>query len=161
MAEVESGELTDWPKLAKGVRLCRLHEATLIIAKLDTLASDVAFVSALVESGVEFTIVDFQQADRLTVHISAAVVEHEGKTLSERTKAALATAGAPDTARLWLDRAEDEGIVMIDDMREEAAKKAEGESLRWSDLTGILDRASCGATAWWWPWAGGGRDPGS
>jgi DNA invertase Pin-like site-specific DNA recombinase len=44
------------------------------------------------ESGVEFTAVDFPQANRLTVHILAAVAEHEAKMISERTKAALAAA---------------------------------------------------------------------
>jgi DNA invertase Pin-like site-specific DNA recombinase len=68
--------------------------ATLIIAKLDRLARNVHFVSGLMESGVEFTAVDFPQANRLTVHILAAVAEHEAKMISERTKAALAAAKA-------------------------------------------------------------------
>jgi DNA invertase Pin-like site-specific DNA recombinase len=67
---------------------------TLIIAKLDRLARNVHFVSALMESGVEFTAVDFPQANRITVHILAAVAEHEAKMISERTKAALAAAKA-------------------------------------------------------------------
>jgi hypothetical protein len=37
--------------------------------------------------GVEFTAVDFPQANRLTVHILAAVAEHEAKMISERTRA--------------------------------------------------------------------------
>lgn len=92
--EVESGKRNDRPKLAEALRLCRLHKATLIIAKLDRLARNVAFVSDLMESGVEFVAVDFPQANRLTVHILAAVAEHEAKAISERTKAALAQAKA-------------------------------------------------------------------
>ncbi|MFY9290382.1 MAG: recombinase family protein [Methylorubrum rhodinum] len=92
--EVESGKRSDRPKLAEALRLCRLHKATLIIAKLDRLARNVAFVSSLMESGVEFTAVDFPQANRLTVHILAAVAEHEAKLISDRTKAALAAAKA-------------------------------------------------------------------
>jgi hypothetical protein len=64
----------------------------LVIAKLDRLARNVAFISNLMESGVEFHAVDFPQANRLTVHILAAVAEHEAKMISERTKAALAAA---------------------------------------------------------------------
>jgi DNA invertase Pin-like site-specific DNA recombinase len=60
--------------------------------KLDRLARNVAFVSALMEAGVEFEAVDFPQANRLTIHILAAVAEHEAKVISERTKAALAAA---------------------------------------------------------------------
>lgn len=94
VVEVESGKRNDRPKLAEALRLCRLHKATLIIAKLDRLARNVAFVSALMEAGVEFVAVDFPQANRLTVHILAAVAEHEAKIISERTKAALAAAKA-------------------------------------------------------------------
>ena len=92
--EVESGKRSDRPKLQEAIRLCRLHKATLVIAKLDRLARNVAFVSNLMESGVEFTAVDFPQANRLTVHILAAVAEHEAKAISDRTKAALAAAKA-------------------------------------------------------------------
>jgi DNA invertase Pin-like site-specific DNA recombinase len=46
----------------------------------------------LMEAGVEFEAVDFPQANRLTIHILAAVAEHEAKTISDRTKAALAAA---------------------------------------------------------------------
>jgi DNA invertase Pin-like site-specific DNA recombinase len=94
VTEIESGKRSDRPKLADALRLCRLHGATLIIAKLDRLARNVAFVSNLMESGVEFTAVDFPQANRLTVHILAAVAEHEARAISDRTKAALAAARA-------------------------------------------------------------------
>ncbi len=94
VVEVESGKRNDRPKLQEALRLCRLHGATLIIAKLDRLARNVAFVSNLMESGVEFTAVDFPQANRLTVHILAAVAEHEAAMISARTKAALAAAKA-------------------------------------------------------------------
>jgi DNA invertase Pin-like site-specific DNA recombinase len=92
VTEVESGKGSDRPKLAEALKLCRLHGATLVIAKLDRLARNVAFISNLMESGVEFHAVDFPQANRLTVHILAAVAEHEAKAISERTKAALAAA---------------------------------------------------------------------
>jgi DNA invertase Pin-like site-specific DNA recombinase len=92
--EIESGKRSDRPKLAEALKACRVHGAKLIIAKLDRLARNVAFVSNLMESGVEFEAVDFPQANRLTVHILAAVAEHEAKMISERTKAALAAAKA-------------------------------------------------------------------
>ena len=59
VVEVESGKRNDRPKLAEALRLCRLHGAMLIIAKLDRPARGVAFISNLMESGVEFTAVDF------------------------------------------------------------------------------------------------------
>jgi DNA invertase Pin-like site-specific DNA recombinase len=92
--EVESGKRNDRPALLDALALCRIHGATLIIAKLDRLARNVAFISNLMESGVEFTAVDFPQANRLTIHILAAVAEHEAGLISQRTKAALAAAKA-------------------------------------------------------------------
>jgi DNA invertase Pin-like site-specific DNA recombinase len=94
VVEVESGKRNDRPAIAEALRLCRLHRATLIIAKLDRLARNVHFISSLMEAGVDFVAVDFPQANRLTVHILAAVAEHEAAMISARTKAALAAAKA-------------------------------------------------------------------
>ena len=94
LVEVESGKRNDRPQIAEALRLCRLHKATLVIAKLDRLARNVHFISSLMDSGVEFVACDFPEANRLTVHILAAVAEHEAGLISARTKAALAAAKA-------------------------------------------------------------------
>ena len=65
-------------------------KATLVIAKLDRLARNVHFLSGLMESGVTFVACDNPSANRLTVHILAAVADDEARRISERTKAALA-----------------------------------------------------------------------
>jgi len=98
LTEIESGKRNDRPALARALALCRIHKATLIIAKLDRLARNVNFISNLMESGVEFTAVDFPQANRLTVHILAAVAEHEAAMISARTKSALQAARARGVA---------------------------------------------------------------
>jgi DNA invertase Pin-like site-specific DNA recombinase len=85
---------SDRPAIAEALRLCRLHKATLIIAKLDRLARNVHFISSLMESGADFIACDFPEANRLTVHILAAVAEHEASMISSRTKAALQAAKA-------------------------------------------------------------------
>lgn len=90
--EIESGAANDRPQLAEALRLCRLLGGSLIIAKLDRLARNVAFVSSLMEAGVDFLAVDFPTANRLTVHILAAVAEHERDMISQRTSAALQAA---------------------------------------------------------------------
>ncbi|WP_342341686.1 recombinase family protein [Microvirga massiliensis] len=59
--EVKSDKRNDRPKLAEALKHCRLHSATLIIAKLDRLACNVAFLSNLVESGVDFVAVHFRR----------------------------------------------------------------------------------------------------
>lgn len=94
LQEVESGKRKDRPALAEALRLCRVHGAVLIIAKLDRLARNVHFISSLMESKVEFVAVDFPTANRLTIHILAAVAEHEAEMISARTKAALGAAKA-------------------------------------------------------------------
>lgn len=94
LVEVESGKRNDRPELAKALSLCRLHRATLLIAKLDRLARNVAFISALMETNVKFVAVDLPQANELTVHIMASMAEYEAKAISARTKAALAAAKA-------------------------------------------------------------------
>jgi DNA invertase Pin-like site-specific DNA recombinase len=69
----------------------------LLIARLDRLARNVAFIANLMDSGTEFTAVDMPQASRLTLHILAAVAEYEREMISQRTKAALAQAKARGT----------------------------------------------------------------
>ena len=95
--EVESGRKDDRPQLAAALALCRQRRAVLVIAKLDRLARSVAFISNLMASGVEFVAADMPQANRLTVHILAAVAEHEREMIAQRTKAALAVAKARGT----------------------------------------------------------------
>jgi DNA invertase Pin-like site-specific DNA recombinase len=93
--EIESGKRhTNRPQLAAALSECRRRKTTLVIAKLDRLARNVHFISGLMESGVEFVAVDMPSANRLTIHILAAVAEHEREMISQRTKAALAQAKA-------------------------------------------------------------------
>lgn len=98
--EVETGtrrRLDNRPELATAIAHAKRAKATLVIAKLDRLSRNVAFVSNLMESGVEFVACDNPTANRMTVHILAAVAENEARVISERTKAALAAAKARGT----------------------------------------------------------------
>ncbi len=95
--EIESGKKNDRPALADALALCRQQKATLLIARLDRLARSVAFISNLMESGAEFVAVDMPEANRLTMHILAAVAEHEREAISVcvRVLYPLAAAGLP------------------------------------------------------------------
>jgi DNA invertase Pin-like site-specific DNA recombinase len=92
--EVETGKRSDRPELAKALEAARKAKATLLIAKLDRLARNVAFIANLMDAGVEFLACDQPFASRLTLHILAAVAEDEARRISERTKAALQAAKA-------------------------------------------------------------------
>lgn len=92
--EIESGAKASRPELAAALAACRLHRATLVIAKLDRLARNVAFIANLMDGAVDFIACDMPQANRLTLHLLAAIAEHEREMISQRTKAALQAAKA-------------------------------------------------------------------
>src|SRR6266851_4255276 len=84
-SEVETGKLADRPELAKALAHARRSKATLVVAKLDRLARNVAFTSALMRAGVDFLCCDNPHANKLTIHILAAVAEDEAERISART----------------------------------------------------------------------------
>lgn len=92
--EVEGGSGKARPVLVQSIAQSKKTGATLLIAKLDRLARNVAFVSSLMEGGVDFVAADAPYANRLMIHILSAFAEHERTLISERTKAALAAAKA-------------------------------------------------------------------
>ena len=107
--EVESGKRDDRPELEKAIALCRRQKARLIIAKLDRLSRDVAFIATLMK-GVDFVAVDNPHANKFTIHILAAVAEFERDAISKRIREALAAAKA-------------RGVILGDYARISAAKQ--------------------------------------
>lgn len=92
--ETESGSRDDRPKLAEALSVCRLHNATLVIAKLDRLSRDAHFLLGLTKAGVKFVAADMPEANEMVVGMMAVVAQAERKMISQRTKAALAAAKA-------------------------------------------------------------------
>lgn len=90
--EVESGRKNRRPILLQALDACRKQKAVLVIAKLDRLGRNVAFISSLMEAKIDFVAVDNPHANRLMLHLLAAFAEHEREQISTRTKEALAAA---------------------------------------------------------------------
>jgi len=92
--EVESGKNSKRPKLLEAIELCKASGAKLLVAKLDRLARDAAFLMNLKDAGIDFVCADMPEANRLTIGIMALVAEQEREAISKRTKEALAAAKA-------------------------------------------------------------------
>ncbi len=95
--EVESGKDNNRTQLNEALRLCKLTNSKLLIAKLDRLSRNVAFLATLMETKVGFVCCDIPEANELTLHIMSAVAQDERKRISDRTKAALKAAKARGT----------------------------------------------------------------
>jgi len=98
MVEVESGRKQERPVLRKALDRCRVMGATLLVAKLDRLARNRAFVGEVMRSGVQVVFCDLPASQgatgRFLLGVMAEVAELEAGLISERTKAALGAARA-------------------------------------------------------------------
>ncbi len=90
--EVESGKRPDRPEFTKATDYAELANATLLVAKLDRLSRDLHFVTSLQKRGIKFKLCDLPEIDQLTIHILAAMAEHEARMISIRTKQAMQVA---------------------------------------------------------------------
>jgi DNA invertase Pin-like site-specific DNA recombinase len=147
--EVESGKLANRPELAKALAHARRSKATLIVAKLDRLARNVAFLSAMMDSTVPFVVCDNPQANRLTLHILSAVAEAEAKAISDRTKAALtaykARGGKLGAQLPQCRNLTSEAIAKGQKMGGEATRRAAQEA--YADITATVnERRAAGQT---------------
>jgi len=145
--EVESGRNPDRPELAKALHLAKVTGAVLVIAKLDRLSRNAAFLLTLRDSGARFAAVDLPEANDLTVGIMALVAQQEREAISRRTKEALAVArgrgvrlGNPNGADA-LRRAGEGGVAL----RAAIARNADAHA---QDLAPVVaDIRASGATS--------------
>lgn len=94
LTEIESGKRADRPEFSKAADYSELANAVLLVAKLDRLSRDLHFITSLQKRGIRFKLADLPEIDQLTIHILAAMAEHEARMISQRTRQALAMAKA-------------------------------------------------------------------
>jgi DNA invertase Pin-like site-specific DNA recombinase len=131
--------LTSAPALL--AKACRVHHATLVIAKLDRLSRDANFLLGLQKAGVEFVCVDDPHMTPLTLGVCAVVAQHEREMISQRTEAALAVAqknGKKLGGRRYKLQRDAEGEIVTD---------AKGKPARTEKIANGSDRARCGGCA--------------
>jgi len=101
-SEAESGKGSDAlerrPQLAAALKAARKAKGPVLVAKLDRLSRDVAFISRMMAERIEFIVTDLgRQSDPFILHLYAALAEKERTLISTRTKAALAATKARGT----------------------------------------------------------------
>lgn len=87
--ETESGKNDDRPELSKAIQCSKDNDGILVIAKLDRLSRNLAFICQLMDAKIRFICCDMPDATELTIHIFASLAQWERKRISERTKEAL------------------------------------------------------------------------
>ena len=95
--EVETGKNNDRPKLKEAITLAKKTKSTLIIAKLDRLSRNLAFIANILDGNIEFVCADMPNANKMMLQMMAVIAEFEAKQISERTIAALQAAKARGT----------------------------------------------------------------
>lgn len=88
--EVESGTKNNRPELNRAIEKCQQTGATLIVAKLDRLSRNAAFLMTMRDSGIDFVVADMPDANKMTIGLMAVVAEYERDQTAERTRRALA-----------------------------------------------------------------------
>ena len=133
--EIETGKGADGlerrPELAKALKAARNDKCAVVVAKLDRLSRDVAFIATLMTQRVPFIVAELgMNADPFMLHIYAALAEHERRMISERTRQALAAA-------------RERGVLLGNAMVNKNESAARAESLRplLEGMSGLSARA--------------------
>ena len=140
--EIESGKRNDRPELDRALLRAKVTGATLVIAKLDRLSRDAAFLLKLQRDGVRFVAADMPDANTLTVGILAVVAQAEREAISTRTKDALAAVkarggklGNPNGAAA-LRRAAKGNAAALEVVQARAQERADNLASTVAELTG-------------------------
>src|SRR5262249_25042064 len=123
--ERESGKNNDRPELAKAIALAKKSKAVLVIAKLDRLSRNAAFLLTLQDSGIDFVACDIPNADKTMVGIMAIFAQREREMISTRVRESLAIVrktkklGNPHPEKAWR-----KAVASIKSRKQEFASEA-------------------------------------
>ena len=137
--ETESGTDDDRPELNAAIERARKAKAPVLVAKLDRLSRDVAYIAGLMKSKVPFIVTELgADTDPFLLHIYAALAEKERALISRRTKDALAAAKARGVAL---------GGMRAVSLENQAGARERAEALRpvFAELVGLSHSAAARA----------------
>ena len=137
------------PQLKSALKQASAYKSSIVVAKLDRLSRDVAFISGLMAQGVPFIVTEIPNADPFMLHIYAAVAEQERTKISERTKAALAAAkargvklGNPHGPKPFTKEIQRQGVAAL---REQADARAQQLGDIFAEYAGVSANAAAKA----------------
>ena len=138
--EVESGKNSDRPEFNKALELVKKENAILLVAKLDRLSRDLHFISGVQKMKVDFVACDMPHANKLTVHIMAAIAEQEREAISSRIKGALAESDKllgmanPKIREAWLAKGKEKSLATRRRRNKRAYEKLRGKFQELKDM---------------------------
>ena len=89
LTEVKSGRAKNRPVFDQAIKLCKKHNATLVVSRFDRISRIASITNSLLESDIEFLALDYQSADKLTLGILAQINAYESRQIGMRTAAAI------------------------------------------------------------------------
>ena len=142
--EIETGKGADAldrrPVLAAALAQARKAKCAVVVAKLDRLSRDVAFISGLMAQRVPFIVTELgADVDPFLLHLYAALAEKERALISSRTKAALAAKKAQGV-KLGNPRAAEASVIAT------AAVKASADAFAANVLPIVRQLQGAGVT---------------
>lgn len=119
--EVDSGKNDERKQLKLALEACKRTGSKLLLAKLDRLSRDVAFIANLMKSKAEFVCCDFPEANSFTIHILSAMGEYERELIANRTRNAL---------KAWKERNPNKKLGKKENLTDTARAKGRVEAVK-------------------------------
>ena len=144
--EVETGKGADAldrrPELKAALNAAKKAKCEVVVAKLDRLSRDVAFISGLMSQKVSFLVCALgRNVDPFTLHIYAALAEQERRMISQRTKAGLEVAKANGKKLGNPMLKAKPGVTLAENNRALAAERDEALRATLTPMVGMPSRA--------------------